>query len=47
MSQLIVPIIILFVILVSIQYSLNKVIVLLKEIKDILKNDRDKNNLRG
>jgi len=38
MTQYMVPILILFVILVSIQYSINKVIVLLKEIKEILKN---------
>ncbi len=36
MQQFIVPIVILLVILVSIQYSINKVIVLLKEIKQIL-----------
>ncbi|MBM7615911.1 hypothetical protein [Alkaliphilus hydrothermalis] len=43
MKEYIVPITILFVILVSIQYSINKVIVLLKEIKEILlkKNLKD------
>jgi len=43
MKEYIVPIAILFVILVSIQYSINKVIVLLKEIKEILlkKNLKD------
>jgi len=43
MEEYIVPVTILFVILVSIQYSINKVIVLLKEIKEILlkKNLKD------
>jgi len=36
MNQYIVPIIIFFIILMSLQYSLNKIIVLLKEIKEIL-----------
>ncbi|WP_281417562.1 hypothetical protein [Alkaliphilus flagellatus] len=36
MTKYIVPILILFIILISIQYSINKVIVLLKEIKEIL-----------
>ena len=36
MTEYVVPIIILFIILISLQYSLNKIIVLLKEIREIL-----------
>lgn len=36
MNQYIVPIVILFIILISLQYSLNKIIILLKEIREIL-----------
>jgi len=36
MKEYVVPIMIFFIILISIQYSLNKIIILLKEIKEIL-----------
>ncbi|WP_278183739.1 hypothetical protein [Alkaliphilus oremlandii] len=36
MKDFFVPMIILFIILISLQYSLNKIIILLKEIKQIL-----------
>lgn len=45
MERYLVPVAILFIILISIQYSLNKIILLLKDIKRILLNQHhdDKN----
>jgi len=36
MAEYVVPIAIFFIILISLQYSLNKIIILLKEVKEIL-----------
>ncbi|GAB6086821.1 hypothetical protein [Alkaliphilus crotonatoxidans] len=36
MTQYLVPLVILLIILISIQYTLNKIIILLKDIKSIL-----------
>lgn len=38
---LIVPAVIFFIILISIQYALNRIVLLLKEIKEILDKDND------
>ncbi|SFI14738.1 hypothetical protein SAMN05192551_10739 [Tindallia magadiensis] len=37
----VVPLVIVFIILISIQYALNRVVHLLKEIKDILNQDKN------
>jgi len=42
MNQTIVPIFILLIILASIQYTLNRILVILREIKDILQKPDDK-----
>ena len=46
MKDYMVPAAIVLIILISIQYSINKVIVLLKEIKDILLNKNGDNYRR-
>ena len=42
-EYLIVPAAIFFIILVSIQYALNRIILLLKEIKELLDENNDQN----
>ncbi len=37
----IVPLVIVFIILISLQYSLNRIVHLLKEIKEILNDDKN------
>ncbi|WP_192929731.1 hypothetical protein [Alkaliphilus serpentinus] len=46
MEKIIVPIVILFIVLISIQYSLNRIIVLLKDIKRILLNQHYDDDLQ-
>lgn len=41
-QQYIVPMVILLIILASIQYSLNRILVLLREIKEILQKPKDR-----
>lgn len=38
---LVVPAVIVFIILISIQYALNRIVHLLKEIRDLLKQDKN------